>query len=132
MNCIGDSRVVAIEGSDYRDNVMKQVRFKVNKVTPRTDGPKDTPYVIDIIDDEIEEDTETFEIFMEIVNFGYAYPNPIGTVTILDDDARKLSYHNPSTLYFSLHPLSLPSSSHPNSKPKSCQPLALSLALGMT
>ena len=67
------------------------MRFRVNQVTPRTDGPKDTPYVIDIIDDAIVEDTETFEIFMEIVNFGYAYPNPIGTVTILDDDARKLS-----------------------------------------
>ena len=59
----------------------------MNSVNSR---PKDGNFTITILDDDVIEDTETFEITFVIGSnsdsSGYAYPSNIATVTILDDD----------------------------------------------
>ena len=49
-------------------------------------GGSDQFFIITILDDLIPEQDEYFEVQFEIANTGYAYPNAVGRVTILDDD----------------------------------------------
>lgn len=56
---------------------------------PRMDSSNDAPFTITILDDEIEEPTEYLEIHFTVETTGFAFPDAIARVTILDDDARK-------------------------------------------
>lgn len=58
--------------------------FKRDKIDPRS---KDILNVT-IIDDDIGEPTETFEIYLVEVRKNAYVSKPVGTVTILDDDTR--------------------------------------------
>ena len=81
---------IALFDEDYVTVSDKRFKFNVNSVNPR---PKDGDFIIDIINDDIAEATETFEITFIIRSnpdsSGYAYPSNMATVTILDDDGRE-------------------------------------------
>ncbi len=48
-------------------------------------NPRDDPFTVTIVDDEVAENTEYFEVFFEVDVNGYPFPG-VARVTILDDD----------------------------------------------
>ena len=77
----------AAAGSDYLALSGVIIRWQANQRLSRFDlGNNDVPFDVTIIDDDIPEPTEYFEVHFEVQSTGYAYPSAIGRVTILDDD----------------------------------------------
>ena len=70
-----------------------RIRWQANQRLSRHDlgngGANDVPFTVTIIDDDIPEPTEYFEVHFEVQSTGYAYPSAIGRVTILDNDGGK-------------------------------------------
>ena len=80
---------LAVAGSDYEEVLQRRVRWKPNKVDPRNDTANDAPFIIVIVDDDIEEPTEYFEVYFTVETTGFAFPDSVARVTILDDDEGK-------------------------------------------
>ena len=78
---------------DYQPQSNFRIRWLADQVDPRS-GAKDPPLELVIIDDDIEEEPEHFEIDLSLNHRGsgrngFFYPNTVARVTIVDDDARK-------------------------------------------
>jgi hypothetical protein len=81
----------AREGSDFIPIIDRRIRWGIqegvfDRVNPRTDTANDAPFTITIIDDDVSEPTEYLEVHFVVVTTGFASPNAIARVTILDDD----------------------------------------------
>ena len=72
-----------------------RLRFRRNKVDPRIEDVLN----ITIINDDVGEPTEIFEIFLLQVRRNAYVTKPIGTVTIFDDDACKSQYNKTNKQY---------------------------------
>lgn len=70
-------------GLDYSPISDRLIRWRANAVDPEDNGP---PFTITIIDDNDSEDTEYFEVFFMVETIGYAYPDSVARITILDGD----------------------------------------------
>ena len=87
-----------VAGMDYRPQSNFRIRWQADQVDPRS-GPNDPPLVFEIIDDDIEEEPfEFFEIDLSLNpsgngRNGFFFPDAVGRVTIVDDDARKFIAH---------------------------------------
>ena len=80
----------ALAGPDYVAIERQRVRWSSNAVEPRT-GANDPPFVITIVDDDDEEDIiEYLEVFFTVDTVGFAFPDTVARITILDNDGRKL------------------------------------------
>ena len=77
-------------GFDYNPISNRRIRWSPNEVDPRNDTDNDAPFTITIIDDDVEEPTEYFEVFFRVTTTGFAFPDAVARVAILDDDGRKL------------------------------------------
>ena len=64
--------------------------FLPNQVNPRKATTKDLDFDVAIIDDDVAESTEYFEVHFfvdsQAKSAGYAFPSSIARVTIFDDD----------------------------------------------
>ena len=56
---------------------------------PQTRTPNDAPFTITITNDDISEPTEYFEVHFRVATTGFAFPDMVARVTILDDDGGK-------------------------------------------
>ena len=85
---LADGRALA--GPDYVPIERQRVRWSSNAVEPRT-GANDPPFEITIADDDDEEDIiEYLEVFFTVDTVGFASPDAVARITILDNDGRKL------------------------------------------
>ena len=81
-----------VAGSDYQAQSNFRIRWQADQVNQRT-GANDPPLVFEIIDDDIGEDPfEFFEIDLSLNptgngRNGFFFPNAVGHITIVDDDA---------------------------------------------
>ena len=82
----------AVEGGDFIPITNRRIRWTVrpgdDPVNPRI-GRNDAPFIVTIVDDNIAEPTEYFEVHYTVETNGIALPDAIARVTILDDDGRK-------------------------------------------
>ena len=64
--------------------------FQTNSTEPRMQTQNDMPFNVMIINDDVDEGTEYFEVHFFVDNQtnsgGYAFPSSIARVTIFDDD----------------------------------------------
>ena len=72
--------------NDYIAITDRRIRWRPNAVDPRTDSINDAPFTIVICDDDETEPDEYFEVRFIVETTGYAFPDAIARVTILDDD----------------------------------------------
>lgn len=83
----------AQEGSDFTPITERRIRWSVrpqdDRVNPRTDTANDAPFTISITNDDISEPTEYLEVHFRVASTGFAFPDAIARVTILDDDGGK-------------------------------------------
>ena len=109
----------AVAGYDYVALSDFQIRWLADQVDPRyipVPTDRDPVFQISIIDDDIPEDLEYFEIQLtlndhdENTGNGFFYPYAVGRVTIVDDDICKLliqcinsNYKNKLNLTLKLH-----------------------------
>jgi len=77
---IGEATV----GVDYQAVGSTRVRWRPEEVDP---NPNDAPFAVTILNDDVPEETEYFEVFFRVDVNGHAFPG-IARVTILDDDIR--------------------------------------------
>ena len=67
--------------------------FLAGSVDPRREGNRDPPFTVPIVDDDVMEPTEYFEVHFFVddqpSSGGYAFPSAIARVTIFDDDGGK-------------------------------------------
>jgi hypothetical protein len=116
------------EGTDFIPIIDRRIRWGVrpgfDRVNPRTATANDAPLRISIIDDDVSEPTEYFEVHFVVDSTGFASPDAIARITILDNDdgmrvgaiknfLRGRFLLNKSLLYFCLAILSL----YPNFMP---------------
>ena len=80
---------------DYETITGRRIRWRPDRVDPRTDTANDAPFTITIIDDDVDEDDEYLEVHFTVETTGYAFPSAIARVTILDDDGGKMSTSTP-------------------------------------
>ena len=82
----------AVEDGDFMPITSRRIRWTVrpgdDPVNPRI-GSNDAPFLITIVNDNILEPTEYFEVHYTVESYGIAVPDAIARVTILDDDERK-------------------------------------------
>jgi len=76
----------ALESSDYVPLTGRRIRWAPNAVDPRTTTANDAPFNVMIVNDDIAEPTEYFEVHFTVETTGYAFPDAVARVTILDDD----------------------------------------------
>ena len=77
-------------GSDFEELSNFAIRWTANSEQPRyitSPNNANQPFTVTILDDDIPEPTEYFEVHFEVENTGFAFPSAIGRVTILDNDA---------------------------------------------
>ena len=79
----------ALAGFDYVAVENTRVRWGKNAAEPRI-GVNDIPFEITIIDDDIEESTEYFEVIFVVDSIGFAFPDAVARITIIDTSDRKL------------------------------------------
>ena len=72
----------------------RRKRFRSSTTTSR-----DGDIVITICNDTVEEEPETFEVYLtdEYIENAYLFPHYVATVTILDDDGGMYEQHGTST-----------------------------------
>ena len=80
----------AIAGQDYMARDGPRQIFLAGSVDPRRDGNRDPPFTVPIVNDDVAEGTEYFEVHFDVDDQpnsgGYAFPSAIARVTIFDDD----------------------------------------------
>ena len=89
--------ITYIAGQDYRPLSNFRIRWAADQVYPRYLSSatfSDPIFQVSLIDDDIPEDQEYFEIYL-ILNpggngNGFFYPTAVSRVTIIDDDTCKL------------------------------------------
>ena len=74
----------ATEGIDYQAVGSTRVRWKPEDIDP---NPNDPPFAVTILNDNVPEETEYFEVFFRVDVNGYPFPG-VAQITILDDDIR--------------------------------------------
>ena len=83
-----DGRAMAT--TDFVPVTGTRLRWRRNEVQPLAGGQFSDAFRVQIVDDDVEESTEYFEVIFTIDSgAGYAFPNIVGRVTILDNDARE-------------------------------------------
>lgn len=119
---------VALEGSDgdFLAITNRRIRWRPDTVDPRTDTANDAPFTITIIDDDILEDTEYLEVHFTVETTGFAFPDAIARVTILDNDGGKEG--GGKSLYLSIHSIFFLPGSAPGC---SLQPLQYTVSEGV-
>ena len=77
-------------GSDYVSLSGVRTRWQAGETLSRfelgTGSGNDVAFEVTILDDDIPEPTEYFEVHFEVQSTGIGFPSTIGRVTILDDD----------------------------------------------
>ena len=81
----------AKNGSDYLTLSGVRIQWQPGEKLSRFDlgtgiPTLDTPFDVTIIDDDVPEPIECFEVHFVVQSTGYAYPSAIGRITILDND----------------------------------------------
>ena len=82
---------------DYMPLSDFQIRWLADQVDPSYTTGLDPAFVVTIINDDIPEPREYFEIELTLSptgndSNGFFYPRAVGRVTIIDDDIRKYLY----------------------------------------
>ena len=80
----------ALDGSDFRGVINRSMNFAAGAVLP-VSGEE---FTVEILNDDRPEGVEYFEITFAIGTTGYAFPNTVIRVTIMDDDNGELDITN--------------------------------------
>ena len=75
----------ASDGSDFRGVTNHSMNFAAGAVSGEE-------FTVEILNDNIPEGDEYFEITFTIATTGYAFPNTVVRVTIMDDDNGELDF----------------------------------------
>ena len=73
-------------GVDYKTRSDVRITWRAGEVDYSLRLPTDPPFEFEIMDDDIPEDREFFEIELTITRNALLYPVAVGRVTIIDDD----------------------------------------------